>query len=284
MNHLLVEELVRAELLADIGNGDISTQLALAGNPHVLAQAEIRLREPGVFCGWQVAAEVFWQLSRAIQCENPVHEGQWLEAGNCVMKVSGPAQAILSAERVALNFLQRMSGIATEARRWADLARPQGIRIVGTRKTTPGFRLFEKYAIRTGTGYNHRMDLDHMVMLKDNHFAASRHESWEELVRSVKSRISHTMKLEAEADSLAMLEPLLRGGADIILLDNFSPAEVREAVAIIAGRATVEVSGGITSENLPEYLIEGVDVISTGSLSHSYRSLDIGLDFHGGTV
>jgi nicotinate-nucleotide pyrophosphorylase (carboxylating) len=284
VNQLLVEQLVRAELQADIGNGDISTELALAADPHVPARAEIRLREPGVFCGGGVAATAFRQLSAATLCEAITADGVRLEAGSCVMQLSGPASAILSAERVALNYLQRMSGIATVARRWAELAAPHNIRIVGTRKTTPGFRLFEKYAIRMGTGFNHRMDLDHMVMLKDNHFAASSHTSWEDLVRSVRSRISHTMKLEAEADSIEMLEPLIRGGADIILLDNLSPDQVREAVAIIAGRVTVEVSGKVTIDNLPQYLIAGVDVISTGTLSHSYHSLDIGLDFHGGSV
>lgn len=283
MNQLLLKELVRAELLADIGNGDISTELALEANPHVRARAEINMRESGVFCGWGVAATAFWQLNAATQCECPAEEGVWLEADSCVMKVTGPAHVILSAERVALNYLQRMSGIATEARRWAKLAAPHNIRIVGTRKTTPGFRLFEKYAVRMGTGYNHRMDLDHMVMLKDNHFAASSHSSWEELVCHVKSRISHTMKLEAEADSIEMIEPLIRGGVDVILLDNFSPDQIREAVQLISRRVTVEVSGGVTFGNLPDYLIDGVDVISSGALSHSYRSLDIGLDFHGGT-
>ncbi|MCB1221023.1 MAG: carboxylating nicotinate-nucleotide diphosphorylase [Planctomycetales bacterium] len=281
MNQLLVEEHVRAELIADIGNADISTELALSGRD-VQASAEVRLREAGVVCGCFVAEEAFRQLSGESRCVVHVPEGSMQPAGTSLLTIEGPAQAILSAERVALNYLQRMSGIATLGRQWADIARPAGIRITGTRKTTPGFRMFEKYAIRCGTGFNHRMDLDHAVMLKDNHFAASPHGDWEELVRSVRARISHTMKLEAEADSLAMLEPLLRGGADIILLDNFSPDEVREAVAIIAGRAIVEVSGGVTLANLSDYLVVGVDVISTGTLSHSYRSLDIGLDFTSG--
>ncbi|MEZ5337985.1 MAG: carboxylating nicotinate-nucleotide diphosphorylase [bacterium] len=281
MNQLLIEECVRAELLADIGNGDVTTEFALQGRD-VPARADILLREPGVACGCHVAREVFRQLSGEVRCALHVPDGSQQPAGTSLLTVEGPADALLSGERVALNFLQRMCGIATLGRQWADLARPQGIRITGTRKTTPGFRMFEKYAIRCGTGFNHRMDLDHSVMLKDNHFAASPFSDWEELVRSVRSRLSHTMKLEAEADSPAMLEPLLRGGADIILLDNFSPDQVREAVAMIGGRATVEVSGGVNLDNIADYLIPGVDVISTGTLSHSYRSLDIGMDFLAG--
>lgn len=283
MNKLLVEDLVRAELLADIGNGDISTELAL-GHTHAQVTAHMEMREAGVVCGCFVAATAFWQLNSATRCELHVEDGTEQTAGSRVMTISGNAYAILSAERVALNYIQRMSGIATQARRWADIARPYGIRIVGTRKTTPGFRLFEKHAIRTGSGYNHRIDLDHAVMLKDNHFAASGHDSWEELVRSVRSRTSHAMKLIAEADSLEMLEPLVRGGADVVLLDNFTPEQVRQAVEVLDGRVTVEVSGGVTIDNLPDYLIRGVDVISTGALSHSYQSLDIGLDFSPGAA
>jgi nicotinate-nucleotide pyrophosphorylase (carboxylating) len=288
VNLLHIEDTVRRALCEDLGHGDITTEL-LSSLDGVATTDEVSGRflakEDGVVCGTKVAACCFELLDGRCSVGFQRDDGELVHTGETIGEVRGPAAAVLGAERVALNFLQRLSGIATFARRLADQAKPQGIRVVETRKTTPGMRVLEKYAVRIGGGYNHRMDLDHAVMLKDNHFALAaksmaggRADVAAEVVRAVKAGASHTMKVIAEAGEPGMVKVLAEAGADVILLDNFTPDQVREAVKQIAGRATIELSGGINASNIGDYLIPGVDVISIGALTHSYRALDISLE------
>jgi len=275
MNWLLVEDIIRRALLEDLGHGDITTEL-LPGSDRIIT-GHLVAKMPGVLCGSQVAKRCFEIVEPATQVTLLLGEGDDLSAGDTLARVHAAALPMLSAERVALNFLQRMSGIATQARRLSKRAAPFGIRIVETRKTTPGLRTLDKYAVRVGGGYNHRFGLDDCVMLKDNHFAVAGIDP-EVVVRTVRSAASHTMKVIAEASAPAMVEPLVKGGADVILLDNFTPEQVRSAVAQIGGRVLIEVSGGIGEHNLDDYLIEGVHAISVGALTHSFRALDISLE------
>lgn len=275
MNQLLVDDILRQALLEDLGHGDITT--ALLPQAQREASAYFLAKQDGVLAGIDVAARCFNLLDPACGAELQLADGAELKHGDVLGTVRGPAAALLGAERVALNFLQRLSGIATLTRTFASQAQPAGIRISETRKTTPLLRTLEKYAVRVGGGYNHRFDLDHCVMLKDNHFALWGGEPGA-LVRHVKAGVSHTMKVIAEAGEPGMVAPLLDAGANVILLDNFTPQQVRSAVAEIAGSATVEVSGGVNTANLAEYLIPGVDVISIGALTHSVKSLDISLE------
>lgn len=274
MNSLVTDELVRQALIEDIGFGDISTQLT----PNISREvsAEFVAKADGILCGCAIAGRCF-ELYCGAKTAFSRTDGDTLEAGVGFGTVQGPGGGILTAERVALNFLQRLSGIATQSRRLADLARPKGIRVVETRKTTPGLRMLEKYAVRMGTGFNHRLRLDDCVMLKDNHFTLHGGTPGE-LVRAVKAQIGHSIKIIAEAADLEMINPIVEAGADVVLLDNFSPAEVQQGVTIIDGRAMIELSGGISEDNIDTYLIDGVDVISIGALTHSYKALDISLE------
>jgi nicotinate-nucleotide pyrophosphorylase (carboxylating) len=275
MNWLLVDDIIRRALLEDLGHGDITSEL-LPGAQH-RATGCLVAKMAGVICGTEVARRCFALLDPHCETEMLCADGDELGAGDVFCKIHAQAGAMLSAERVALNFLQRMSGIATLTRRLAKRAAVHGIRVVETRKTAPGLRTLDKYAVRIGGGHNHRFDLDSCVMLKDNHFAIGGGDPGE-VVRAVRAACSHTMKVIAEAGSLEMVEPIVSAGADVVLLDNFTPKQVRAAVAQIAGRTLVEISGGINEANLDDFLIEGVDVISIGALTHSYRAIDISLE------
>ncbi len=275
MNWLLVDDIIRRALQEDLGHGDITTELLPGAERR--ATACLVAKMPGIICGTEVARRCFALLDPQCTADVLCADGDEVGPGDVFFRIHAVVGAMLAAERVALNFLQRMSGIATLTWRLAERARPLGIRVVETRKTTPGLRVMDKYAVRTGGGYNHRFDLDSCVMLKDNHFAISGGDP-AEVVRAVKAQCSHTMKVIAEAGSPGMIEPLLAGGADVILLDNFTPELIKDAVARIAGRAVIEISGGINEANLDEFLIEGVDVISIGALTHSYRAIDISLE------
>jgi len=275
VNWLLIDDIILNALAEDLGHGDITTELLPnAKNP---ASGIFRAKEAGVLCGAEVAARCFSLYGEA-EAKFTEQDGDALSPGEEFGFITGPGCDILSVERVALNFLQRLSGIASAARRMAELAGDSGIRVVETRKTTPGLRTLEKYAVRTGGGFNHRMDLDHCVMLKDNHFALAGGDP-AAVVRTLKLSVSHSMKVIAEATTPEMAVALAGAGADVVLLDNFAPATVRSTVELLNGRCMIEVSGGIHEGNLADYLIPGVDVISLGALTHSYRSLDISLDF-----
>ena len=275
MNKLLLHNIVRRALEEDLGSGDITSSVVPGSAANITGR--FLAQEDGILCGVEVAALCFTTLDPGAKPSFNSSDGDTISVGSYFGEVSAPGASLLSAERVALNFLQRLSGIASLARRLATLAEPAGIRIVETRKTTPGLRMLEKYAVLIGSGHNHRMGLDSCVMLKDNHYAMAGCSPGE-LVQLVKARVSHTMKVVAEAATPEMVAPLVEAGTDVVMFDNFTPDEVRQSLAVVDGRAIIELSGGINETNLAGYLIPGVDVISIGALTHSYKSLNISLE------
>lgn len=241
------------------------------------SRAVIDAKQDLVVCGLELAAEVFRRVDRRLKAKALTRDGEFLKRGAVVMHIEGPTAALLAAERTALNFLQRLSGIATQARRCARAVRGTGVRVVDTRKTTPGWRALEKYAVRTGGCFNHRSSLRELVLIKDNHLAAAGSVARAvALGRRLAAR--RGLKVEVEAKTLAEVRAAVRARADIILLDNMTPTRIRAAVRLIAGRATVEVSGGVTLRTLPRYALPGVDLISLGALTHSVPAADLSLD------
>ncbi len=265
-------------LAEDMGGGDLTT-LALV-RPGTLAEGRMVLKEAGVAAGLPVAARVFGRLSRDIVFHPLVEDGESCPPGQVLATVRGDAAAILGGERLALNFLQRLSGIATATRRLVDRVAGFRARIVDTRKTTPGLRVLEKYAVRAGGGSNHRFGLFDGVLIKDNHLALT--GGIAPAIRAAREGAPHTVRIEVEVEDLPGVAEALAAGADIILLDNMDVATMARAVALVGGRALTEASGGITLETAAAVAATGVDFISVGALTHSVRSLDIGLDFVGG--
>ncbi len=237
-------------------------------------------REPGTLCGVRVAEAAFRLVDPATTVDRVLDDGALLEPGAVVATVEGSARSVLRAERVALNFAQRMSGIATQTRAYVDAVAGTGVRIVDTRKTTPGLRAFERYAVVCGGGHNHRFSLSDAVMAKDNHLAVlgDDPERITAALRAARERLPHTVHLEVEVDRLDQIDAVLAAGVDTIMLDNFSLDDLRTGVEKIDGRALVEASGGITREGIREVALTGVDLISVGALTHSVRALDLGLD------
>jgi nicotinate-nucleotide pyrophosphorylase (carboxylating) len=243
------------------------------------ATAQLVAREPGVLSGEDLFVAAMSLTDPGISTRFVVHDAETFSEPTVLATVEGPAQAILQAERVALNFVQRMSGIATLTAQYVAAAAGTRARIVDTRKTTPGLRLIERYAVRCGGGHNHRYSLSDAVMVKDNHLAMLAADGdVAEALRSMRARLSHTTHVEIEVDRPEQIEAVLAAGADTILLDNFSTGQLASAVAQIAGRALVEASGGITLDRIHEIAQTGVNMISAGALTHSVRSLDLGLD------
>lgn len=270
-----IERLVRMALDEDAPWGDLTSQTLIPEDTRVTAK--LVAREQGVLSGEAVFTAAMTLTDAAIASEFAVHDGERFAAGAVLATVTGPARGVLQAERVALNFTQRMSGIATMTAMYVAEAAGTKTRIVDTRKTTPGLRVLERYAVRCGGGHNHRFSLSDAVMAKDNHLAALG-GSLAEALRLLRERLPHTMHVEVEVDRPEQIEEVLAGGADTIMLDNFSTEAMRDAVKQIAGRAKVEASGGITLGRIAEIAATGVDVISVGALTHSVRSLDLGLD------
>lgn len=268
------EHLIDLALEEDAGLGDVTSR-AIFPLKH-RSCGVVDAKQKLVLCGLEIAARVFARTDRAIKTTLLSADGKQVMRGAVVMKIEGPTAAILTAERTALNFLQRLSGIATQARRYAEAVKGTGVRVVDTRKTTPGWRALEKYAVRTGGCYNHRSSLGEQVLIKDNHIAAV--GSLTKAVQLCRAASSHGAKVEVEAKTMAEVREACRAGADIILLDNMSPAQIRLAVTIIAGRTQVEVSGGIGFETLRDYALPGVDIISIGALTHSVSAADLSLD------
>lgn len=274
---LLDTILVRA-LEEDLGAGDVTTESCVPED--ATATANGVARKELVVCGVPVAARVFELVDRTVTFETKVADGTKAAAGTVLWTVSGRARSLLMAERVALNLAQRMSGVATMTRRYVD-ALPKGskTRITDTRKTTPGLRLLERYAVRKGGGHNHRNDLGSAVLIKDNHIVAA--GGVRAAIERARARAAHTSKIECEVDSLEQLEDAIGAGADIVLLDNMSTEMTEEAVRRARGRVLLEASGGITLERIPELARAGVDAISVGALTHSTPAADVGLDFAG---
>jgi nicotinate-nucleotide pyrophosphorylase (carboxylating) len=272
----VLADAVRRALSEDIDRGDVTTAACIA--PTTLGAASLVARERLIVCGLPVVEEVYAQIDLLVDVESHVQDGDLVEAGSAIATVSGPAPSILLGERVALNFMQRLTGVATMTRRFVD-ALPDGstTRITDTRKTTPGLRAFERYAVRCGGGYNHREDLGAAVLIKDNHIAAA--GGCREAIERARAYAPHTCRIECEVETRAQVEEALEAGADIIMLDNFDDDEVREALDMIGGRAIVEVSGGIKLERVAVLGALGVDVISVGALTHSPPSCDLGLDW-----
>lgn len=267
---------IHMALAEDAPSGDLTSQTLVPAATQSIAH--LRAREPGILCGEDV-------FRLAMQSENGVavnvlcHDGETFTAGQTLATASGSARSILRAERVALNFVQRLSAIATQTAAYVAAAAGTGARIVDTRKTTPGLRLLERYAVRCGGGHNHRYSLSDAVLVKDNHLAAIDGDVTAALL-AMKARLSHTAHIEVEVDRIDQLETVLAAGVDTVLLDNFSLDDLRIAVGQIAGRALVEASGGVQLDRIPAIAATGVDLISVGALTHSVRALDLGLDFH----
>ncbi len=274
-----VERVVRMALEEDAPWGDVTSQAFIPEGSFVTA--ELVAREEGVFCGVDVFVAAMRLTDAAIETEFLVADGARFGKGEVLARVKGPSRGVLQAERVALNFVQRMSGIATLTARYVREVEGTTARVGDTRKTTPGLRLFERYAVRCGGGHNHRFSLSDAVMAKDNHLAIlTAHGALDltEALRAARKNLSHTTHVEVEVDRADQIEAVLAAGVDTIMLDNFSTDELRAGVKQVAGRALVEASGAITLERVREIAETGVDLISVGSLTHSVRALDLGLD------
>ncbi len=265
---------VRHALAEDIGTGDLTTLLTVPES--AVAMGSLLAKQAGVVAGLPVAAQVFSQVDPALAIEFTAEEGQYVEAGETLMAVRGSARSILTAERVALNFLQRLSGIATKTSRFVALVEGNKARIVDTRKTTPGLRALEKYAVRVGGGFNHRFGLYDAILIKDNHIQAA--GGITPAVQAAYAQAPHTMTVTVECDTLAQVEEAIAAGVDIVLLDNMSLDMLREAVELLDGQAAAEASGGVNEETVTAIAQTGVDIISVGALTHSAVALDISLD------
>jgi nicotinate-nucleotide pyrophosphorylase (carboxylating) len=279
---LSAEEIRRAvvpALIEDIGGGDVTT---LATVPETAqAKAEVRAREPLVVAGLALAEAAFRELSPAVQVTRAAEDGRRVAEGKPLLTITGPARALLSAERVALNFLQRLCGIATLTSLFVEAVKGTRAQILDTRKTTPGWRRLEKYAVACGGGRNHRFGLFDMVLIKDNHLAALKNESPNAIAAAVqRARAKHPqLKVEVEADTLEQVEQAVAAGADIVLLDNMNLVQLRLAVQKCKDRALTEASGGVNLAGVRAIAETGVNLISVGALTHSARAVDIGLDF-----
>jgi nicotinate-nucleotide pyrophosphorylase (carboxylating) len=274
-----LQDQVRRALAEDLGWGDVTTQGLV--DPSVQSRGVIAFREAGVVAGLPVAAAVYAVLDPAVRWQSHCIDGETVAAGTTVAEISGPAASLLTGERLALNYLQRLSGIATLTARYVQALQGTGARLVDTRKTTPGLRSLEKYAVRCGGGGNHRHGLSDGVLVKDNHIAILERQgvALQAVVARARAAAPHGLRVEVEVDRLDQIEAVIAGGADIILLDNMPPAVLAAAVRLVAGRAITEASGGITLANVRACAEAGVDLISVGALTHAARALDIGLDF-----
>jgi nicotinate-nucleotide pyrophosphorylase (carboxylating) len=279
MNRLILEKMVRSALEEDLGHGDITTEV-IFGNAPLPADGVFWAKAPGVIAGFPVVTEVFRQLDPVVQCRALIAEGGRVKPGDKIGTISGPIQSLLSGERVALNFLQRLSGIATKTARLVERVDGLPVRIADTRKTVPGLRMLDKYAVRQGGGANHRFNLADAVLIKDNHIAAC--GSLTEAVQRARNGIPHTMTIEVEVETEAQVHEALSVGADIIMLDNMAPAQMAAMVKLIAGRAVVEASGNVDEQNIREVAASGIDIISSGAITHSVAALDISLKINQG--
>jgi len=266
-----LRELIRIALREDIGSGDITTEATIPDN--VNARAQMVAKDNGIVAGVDVAVEVFQQLNPKLIAIVNRQDGEIIKPGDVILEVTGPARSLLSAERVALNIVQRMSGIATYTQQLCTLLKGTSVKLMDTRKTTPGFRILEKWAVAIGGGVNHRYNLSDMILLKDNHIDVAGG------ILAALARVKQLhggKKIEVETRTLREVQEVLEaGGADIILLDNMDEADLSAAVKLIAGRCKTEASGGISPASLPVIAATGVDFISMGALTHSYKSLDL---------
>lgn len=275
LHRIQYEALVRAALEEDLGRaGDLTTDGVVSSDS--VATASLAARSAGVVAGLDVAIATFRMLDDTVRVSVERPDGASVAAGSRLARVDGPARAILTGERVALNFLGRLCGVATATAGMVDAIQGHDAHIICTRKTTPGLRTLEKYAVRVGGGMNHRFGLDDAVLIKDNHVALA--GGITEAVDRVRQRAGHMVKIQVEVDTLEQLDTLIPLGVDAVMLDNMDHATMRQAVDKVAGRMLVEASGGITPETVAAVAATGVDLISSGALTHSVKALDIGLD------
>ena len=270
--------IIDSALAEDVSMGDPTTDILI--DRDLSGRAEMTAREPGILAGIEVAAAVFRRLDPSLQVETVTEDGSRVAPGDRLATVTGSVASILKAERTALNFVQRLSGIATETRRYVDAVEGLNARIVDTRKTTPGLRKLEKYAVTMGGGRNHRRNLADGILIKDNHIEAMELQGMGigDVVRRALAGAPHTIKVEIEVETIEQLEEVLDAGADLVLLDNMGVEQMAAAVKVTSGRAVLEASGGITLETVREIAETGVDIISVGALTHSARALNVGLD------
>jgi nicotinate-nucleotide pyrophosphorylase (carboxylating) len=268
-----VQHLIEIALQEDIGTGDVTTENLIA--PELEGTGVILAKEPMVVAGLDVARQVFEYLDPQIIFKSNCRDGDAAEKGDIVAEVAGKLRSILMGERTALNFLQRLAGIASHVRSYVDAVGNPNVRLVDTRKTTPGWRALEKYAVRVGGAYNHRMGLYDGVLIKDNHIAVC--GSVKKAVEHIRTKVSHLLKIEVEVSDLYQVKDALDAAADVIMLDNMTIEQISEASATIGDKAVVEVSGGITQSNLKALADAGVDIISVGALTHAARSVDLSM-------
>lgn len=270
---LNVEPLIESALREDITNEDVSTNSVMPEAKK--GEADLLCKQDGIICGLQIFTRVFTMLDPDTEVELYVKDGEAVKNGQLMAKVRGDMRVILCGERTALNYLQRMSGVATMAREMSDSLEGTGIKLLDTRKTTPNNRIFEKYAVKTGGGNNHRLNLSDGVMLKDNHIGAAGGVA--KAVQMAKEYAPFVRKIEVETENIDMVREAVEAGADIIMLDNMDHDQMKEAVELIAGRAEIEISGNVTKEKIAQIADLGVDYISSGALTHSAPILDISL-------
>jgi nicotinate-nucleotide pyrophosphorylase (carboxylating) len=273
-----LRRVIETALEEDAPWGDVTSETLIPVG--ATATATLAAREPGVLSGGGVFVAVMHAVDPTIEAVLHVQDGSSFVSGDVLATVTGPARAVLRAERVALNLAQRMSGIATATAAYVAAVAGTGARIVDTRKTTPGLRAVERYAVRCGGGHNHRNSLSDAVLAKDNHLAVLLAGGTDigDAVRSARERLGHTVHLEVEVDRIDQIEPVVGAGVDTIMLDNFTPAELEAGIRVVAGRALVEASGGVNLDTVAAIAATGVDIVSVGALTHSARALDLGLD------
>jgi len=265
--------LIDLALKEDYGSGDITTDNLI--DPALSGVGQMIAKEPLVVAGIDIVQQVFNHIDPNIVTTPNYTDGDFIQKGKAILKIEGSMRALLIGERTALNFLQRLSGIATLVRSYVDMLENRKVRLADTRKTTPGWRVLEKYAVRVGGGDNHRMGLYDGVLIKDNHIAAR--GGIKQSIEEVRSKITHLIKIEIEVSDLEQAKEAVQAGADIIMLDNMEEDQVKEAVKLINGKAVIEVSGNVTKNDLPKLADTGVDIISVGALTHSARCVDISM-------
>jgi nicotinate-nucleotide pyrophosphorylase (carboxylating) len=273
-NQIWLDKIIQSALEEDLGAGDLTTDAIIS--PDTAGKAVLEAREEIVLAGLYVFKKVFQKIDNTVEVESFFEDGQIVPSGKNICIVSGSLSAILKAERTALNFIQRMSGIATQTRIYVDSIGPEKARILDTRKTAPGLRFLDKYAVTMGGGANHRLGLFDGILIKDNHIKAA--GSIFRAVMLAKEKAPHTIKVEVEVEDLSGLMEAVKAGADMILLDNMDPAMMKEAVGLTKGKVLLEASGGITLNNIKAVAESGVDLISIGALTHSVRAVDLSLE------
>ncbi|WP_406543035.1 carboxylating nicotinate-nucleotide diphosphorylase [Clostridium ljungdahlii] len=275
MNYLIVDKLIKNALIEDINYGDVTTDNLLLGSE--VSKGRFIAKEPGVIAGIDVAKRVFEIVDSSIIFNVKIKDSSKVEKGDVIVELEGNSKSILKGERVALNILQRMCGIATKTNRMVDLVKDYDVKIVDTRKTLPGFRILDKYSVTAGGGYNHRLNLSDFVMIKDNHIRAV--GSITEAVKRIKNKIPFTAKVEVEVENLDQLKEAVNTEVDVIMLDNMDVDTMRKAVKFVNKKFILEALGNVTENTIGDIASTGVDIISIGSLTHSVKALDISLRF-----